>query len=136
MKAITDGDTEIERLFAAAQETVGKNLERAIGVLVVRFQILLHGCQLRHRRDMSNVIKACFIIRARVVEAGCDNYKSGIVALEFYDDINRMFQQFAFEWHFRKGLEGRTGTPLTEEVLAASVLIGSRVSQAQWTFLL
>ena len=98
VKTVTDGNTVAERLFAAAQEAVRKDVERALGVLVARLHILTRGCRLWYKRDMDNVMKKCVMIQNIVVEACRDKYESGMAALGMFDDTRSIFQgnpQFA-----------------------------------------
>lgn len=70
---------------------------------------------------MANAMKAFVIIYNTVVEARRDKYESDMAALEMYDDNKRMFQQSIFECKSREEMEGRTLTPLTDEVWAVRV---------------
>lgn len=123
VKTVTDGDTQAERLFAAGQEAVRKDVERAFGVLVARFHILTCGCRLWYKSDIQNVMKACVIIHKMVVEARRDNYESGMAALGLFDDTHAMFQcSPQFEWKSKESLERVSGTPLTDAIWTSHVL--------------
>lgn len=91
MKTLTDGATEEERLFASAQEAMGKDVEREFGVLVARFQILARPSQFWYRKDIESVMNASTIMRYMVVEARRDSFESGIGAHGLARDAQNLF---------------------------------------------
>lgn len=60
--------TEMEKHFAKAQEGARKSVERVLGALFQRLNILHMPSRLWHKDDMTVVVTACVIIHSMVVE--------------------------------------------------------------------
>ena len=73
IKTITEADSDEEALLAKLQEAVRNYVDRAFGVLVVRFHILARPSRFWYRSDIVIVMKACVIMHKMVVEARRDN---------------------------------------------------------------
>ena len=56
------------KLFAAAQEACRKDVERAFGVLQVRFAIVRGPTQFFHLETLQKIMKACIILHNMIVE--------------------------------------------------------------------
>ncbi|KAL6846224.1 hypothetical protein ACP4OV_023672 [Aristida adscensionis] len=68
MKTIPAPQTEKHQLFAAKQEGARKDVERAFGVLQVRFNIVRRPARLWKRRSIGRIMKACVILHNMIVE--------------------------------------------------------------------
>ncbi|XP_037409075.1 uncharacterized protein LOC119271293 [Triticum dicoccoides] len=68
MKSIPMAQTEKHKLFAACQESVRKDVERAFGVLQARWTILRRPTRLYERGDIHNIMTACIILHNMIVE--------------------------------------------------------------------
>ncbi|XP_015865771.2 uncharacterized protein LOC107403403 [Ziziphus jujuba] len=54
--------------FAAAQESIRKDVERAFGVLQSRFAIVCGPAHFWHRETLKDIMKACIILHNMIVE--------------------------------------------------------------------
>ena len=98
-------------------------MERAVGVLAARFQILARPSRFWYRKEISNLMKACVIIHNMVVEARTDTYESGMASLGLFKDSQCIFPVIhAFEWQSRTAMEARSGAPLADSIWAAKVV--------------
>ena len=68
VKSLSEPRTPAQKAFAAAQEAVWKDVERAFGVLQGRFHILSRPSNLWLERDMAAVIHCCVILHNMCVE--------------------------------------------------------------------
>ena len=59
---------EIESLFAECHEAARKDVERAFGVLVLRFMILQHPIRMWYLDDICNLLYCCIILHNMIVE--------------------------------------------------------------------
>lgn len=66
-------------MFAKAQSSLRKDIERAFEVIVVRFQ-----------KDMVFASKVCIIMRIMIVEDRRDKHESGFSSLQCFEDIRSM----------------------------------------------
>ena len=55
-------------MFAAKQESVRNDVERAFGVLQSRFNIVCRPAHLWHRSDVVNIMQTCVILHNMIVE--------------------------------------------------------------------
>jgi hypothetical protein len=66
--------TSMEKYFATCQEACRKDIERAFGVLVQRFQILQRPLKNWYWSDIVNTMDVCIIIHNMIVESRRVNY--------------------------------------------------------------
>lgn len=66
---ISDPGTRKERLFVSAQEAVRKDVERAFGVLLARWALLMNLCMLHDRDVASKTVRAAVVLYNIVVES-------------------------------------------------------------------
>jgi hypothetical protein len=66
--------TEMEKYFARCQEACRKDIERAFGVLVQRFQILQRPIKNWYWHQIVDLMDVCIILHNMVVEARRENY--------------------------------------------------------------
>lgn len=66
--SISEPQGRKRRLYAATQESVRKDVERAFGVLQQRFRILALPCKLWHPEAMHDVMLACIVLHNMIVE--------------------------------------------------------------------
>lgn len=74
VSTIAEGTTRKENVFAAAQEAIRKDVERAFGVLISRWGFLQKPCTLWDRDTVAKVVKCAVILHNMVVEARRDGY--------------------------------------------------------------
>lgn len=111
-----------ESAFAQAQEAVRKDVERAFGVLVQRFQIVAKPINLWYRDDIAAVVKCCVILHNMTVEARRDSYESGMVHLMQSEEARLSSEGVSqiFRWQSQQALE--TSGELSDGMWAAQVL--------------
>ena len=90
MKTSKYGTTAKEKTYAAAQESVRKDVERAFGVTIARFHILRNACRLWSSSDMSIVMRACIILHNIIVESRRDRYVSEMASLEQEEEATNL----------------------------------------------
>lgn len=86
VKTISEGTTKKERNYAAAQEGIRKDIERAFGILVARFHILQRPSRLWYQEDIANIMKACIIMHNMIVESCRSSYDSDMSSLRFFEE--------------------------------------------------
>jgi hypothetical protein len=59
---------DIQSLFAESHEAARKDVERAFGVLVMRFMILQHPIRMWYLDDICNLLYCCIILHNMIVE--------------------------------------------------------------------
>lgn len=57
-----------KQLFAAKQEGVRKDVERAFGVLKARFAIVREAARLHKKIDLRNIMETCVILHNMIIE--------------------------------------------------------------------
>lgn len=95
VKTISEGVTKKETTYAAAQEAMHKDIERAFGVLTARFHILKRPSRLWYQEDIARVMKACIIIHNMIVEYRRDTYESSLGSLQFFKEALSLFNNGA-----------------------------------------
>lgn len=95
VNTISESSLKKEKLFAAAQEAMRKDVERAFGVLMSRWALLSKPCLSWDRCFVAKVMQAAIILHNMVVEARRDGYHSELWILAeiaakrgFYLDVN------------------------------------------------
>jgi hypothetical protein len=68
VKTIPNATTRMQKLFVTAQESKGKDIERAFGILQARFHVLTSGCRLWDRRAIATVMRTCVIMQYLVLD--------------------------------------------------------------------
>ena len=74
INTFNDPQDEKETLFASAQEGCRKDIERAFGVIVKKWQILQQPLRLWYVEDIKAVLDCCIIFHNMVVENKRNNY--------------------------------------------------------------
>ena len=99
-----------------------KDVERAFGVLVQRFQIVAKPIKLWYRDDIAAVVKCCVILHNMTVEARRDSYESGMVHLMQSEEARLSSEGVSqiFRWQSQQALE--TSGELSDGMWAAQVL--------------
>jgi len=64
-----------KKLFAERQESVGKDVKRAFGVLQARFSIVRGPARLLEEEEIDVIMRACVILHNMIVEDEWDNSK-------------------------------------------------------------
>ena len=93
VKTISQPMTQKHKLFAKAQESARKDIERAFGVLQARFQIIDKPCKLWHTDAMKEVLVACIIMHNMIVENERDDYR--LTNQYLFEDASRHKIQLA-----------------------------------------
>lgn len=81
VSTIAEGSSKKEKRFASTQEALRKDVERAFGVLISRWALLVKPFILWERHRATNVMKTSIILHNMVVEARQDGYDSGLYYL-------------------------------------------------------
>ncbi|XP_050259048.1 uncharacterized protein LOC126704052 [Quercus robur] len=68
VKTIPASQGHKQKLFAATQEACRKNVERAFGVLQVRFAIVRGPARFFHLKTLQKILKACIILQNMIVK--------------------------------------------------------------------
>ena len=74
VKAIAEASSRKHKRFATAQEAMRKDMERAFGVLLSRFNILRQPCRIWSRAKMVMIMKVCIILYNMIAELRHDSY--------------------------------------------------------------
>lgn len=65
---VSEATSKKENLYASAQETVRKNVERSFGLLISRWALLTKPFMLLERERAANVMKCAIILDNMVIE--------------------------------------------------------------------
>ena len=71
MKPPSDSQTKNEKMFSQQHSAAGKAVERVLGELFSRFQILYRPARMLNKEDLNMIIKACCVIQ----DMGCESRK-------------------------------------------------------------
>jgi hypothetical protein len=82
VKSIKDPQTEIERIFAKAQEAARKDIERPFGVLQARFAIVRGPARFWDKETLVNIMTCCVILHNMIIED-----ERGLNLSCFYDNV-------------------------------------------------
>ena len=74
-KTIAEPHSKSEAAYAAKQESIRKDVERAFGILQARFAIVRMPSRLWSVEDMGMIMKCCIILHNMVVEDERHSYK-------------------------------------------------------------
>lgn len=102
MKSIlkpSESSTIKEKMFLAALKEVWKDIERAFGVLSIRFHILSVPFHLHNRVDKAYVMQACITMHNTIVEGRQNTYGRGMGGLQQFKATKKMFRRRSeFNW--------------------------------------
>jgi hypothetical protein len=73
LASIPDPHTKIHRYFAGEQESYRKDIERAFGVLKIKFLSINHPILLHHRDDIYYLVLACVAMHNMMVQERMDD---------------------------------------------------------------
>lgn len=101
MKTISQKISKKNGLYAAMQEALRKDVERAFGVLLNQFHILRQSAQFWCLGDNMLVLRACILLHNMCVEHRCDDYASTVYQRPCDDNTAELFGNSTptvFQW--------------------------------------
>ncbi|XP_057744590.1 uncharacterized protein LOC130962388 [Arachis stenosperma] len=84
---------EKRKLFVQYQEGKRKDVERAFGVLQVRFAIIRGPARFWEKKKLANIMRACIILHNMIVEDERDTYAGNFAQGLKYDDVENDLSQ-------------------------------------------
>ena len=113
VKTLGDGaSTPSEKRFTKWQEAIRKLIERAFGVLQIKFQYLARPVHLRNPKEIGDVVRACIILHNMMVEyriENCDCEAVHAMSYKLDAELTRMEEDERMEYVDRAAERARRG---------------------------
>lgn len=90
MPQSSESSSRKEEKYLAAQEGVQKDINGALGFLLLRYHIQSLLCRLHDRLHMVYVMLACIVLQTMLFEAQRDTYESRMGGFQHFKDAERM----------------------------------------------